>query len=338
MTTVRGMSATKSQITDFLARRFPQDGVAPDNFSDLLSTYVDSGLAPPNLVQEITCGDDGKLWAHVWEALLYRHLLACGYKFLRDRVKKSGQIGPDFGIVHDGQTIWYLQIYRIYLQGQIYRIYRAAIYRDRIRIAVFRDPTESSRSSRRELPRPRRHTQCRRRRLPNAGTWRRGRRLGQKSAFKPLKPLRRGPERARASNPVAAPLRSTADPAISPWRPLRFEPAAGAARPPCSEIARLRVPSPLAGVRRTFGSLRGGRRSRPDEGASEARRLDEVSGDRRSHRASRDPPHPALADARATFPRKGGRRARPFNLADARRSIATGRPLPSHPLPPAAAA
>jgi len=59
MTTVRGMSATKSQITDFLARRFPQDGVAPDNFSDLLSTYVDSGLAPPNLVQEITCGDDG---------------------------------------------------------------------------------------------------------------------------------------------------------------------------------------------------------------------------------------------------------------------------------------
>jgi len=95
-----------SQITDFLTRRFPQNRVAPSYFSDLLSTYQDSGLAPPNLVEEITSCDDGKLWAHVWEALLYRHLLACGYEFRLDRVMKSGQHGPDFGIVNDGHTIW----------------------------------------------------------------------------------------------------------------------------------------------------------------------------------------------------------------------------------------
>jgi type I restriction enzyme S subunit len=106
MTVIRGISGTKSQIMDFLARRFPQNSVAPDYFGDLLSTYKDSGLAPPNLVTEITSGDDGKLWAHVWEALLYHHLLACGYDFRRDRVRKSGQHGPDFGIVHNGQTIW----------------------------------------------------------------------------------------------------------------------------------------------------------------------------------------------------------------------------------------
>jgi type I restriction enzyme S subunit len=106
MTTVRGILGTNSQVTDFLARRFPQNRVAPGYFSDLLSTYQDSGLAPPNLVGEITSGDDGKLWAHVWEALLYRHLLARGYEFRRDRVRKSGQHGPDFGIVHDRQTIW----------------------------------------------------------------------------------------------------------------------------------------------------------------------------------------------------------------------------------------
>jgi hypothetical protein len=95
-----------SRITEFLVCRFPEHRVMPGHLSELLSTYKDSGLAPPNLVGEITSGDDGKLWAHVWEALLYRHLLACGYEFRRGRVRKSGQHGPDFGIVHDGQTIW----------------------------------------------------------------------------------------------------------------------------------------------------------------------------------------------------------------------------------------
>jgi hypothetical protein len=42
-----------------------------------------------------------------------------------------------------------------------------------------------------------------------------------------------------------------------------------------------------------------------------------------SRRALRDPPHPALAHARATFPREGGRGSRPINLADARRDAPT---------------
>lgn len=95
-----------SRLANFLACRFPENGVAPGYFSDLLSTYGDSGLAPPNLVGEVTSGDDGKLWAHVWEALLYRHLLAHRYEFRRDRVRKSGQHGPDFGIILEGRTIW----------------------------------------------------------------------------------------------------------------------------------------------------------------------------------------------------------------------------------------
>jgi hypothetical protein len=93
-----------SRLANFLACRFPENGVAPGYFSDLLSTYGDSGLAPPNLMQEVTSGDDGKFWPYVWEALLYRHLLALGYEFRRDHLRKSGQHGPDFGIILEGRT------------------------------------------------------------------------------------------------------------------------------------------------------------------------------------------------------------------------------------------
>ena len=56
-----------SRIRDFVTERFPQRLVR--HYNDLLSKYADSGLAPPNLVGEITSGDEGKLLAHVWEAL-----------------------------------------------------------------------------------------------------------------------------------------------------------------------------------------------------------------------------------------------------------------------------
>jgi hypothetical protein len=51
-------------------------------------------------------GDDGQLWAHLWEALLYRYLSDLRFTFRRDGVRKSGQHGPDFGIMHEGKTIW----------------------------------------------------------------------------------------------------------------------------------------------------------------------------------------------------------------------------------------
>jgi hypothetical protein len=94
-----------SRITDFLAQRFPENRIAQGHYGELLSTYESSGLAPPNLVEALTSSDDGKFWAHVWEAILYRHLSCLGFTF-HGRVTKSGQLGPDFGIVHEEKTIW----------------------------------------------------------------------------------------------------------------------------------------------------------------------------------------------------------------------------------------
>jgi hypothetical protein len=58
------------------------------------------------MVRQVTSGDDGSFWAHIWEAMLYRHLTNLGCELRRDRVKKAGQGGPDFGVLHDGRTIW----------------------------------------------------------------------------------------------------------------------------------------------------------------------------------------------------------------------------------------
>lgn len=58
------------------------------------------------MVAEVTSGDDGKLCARVWEAMLYRHLSTLGFEFRKTDVMKSGNPGPDFCIVHKGQIIW----------------------------------------------------------------------------------------------------------------------------------------------------------------------------------------------------------------------------------------
>jgi hypothetical protein len=94
-----------SQIRDFLEQRFPGPPLTT-HYDELLSEYQRSGLAPPNMVRQVTSGDDGSLWAHIWEAMLYRHLTNEGFQFRRDRVSKSGQDGPDFGVLYDGRTIW----------------------------------------------------------------------------------------------------------------------------------------------------------------------------------------------------------------------------------------
>jgi type I restriction enzyme S subunit len=95
-----------SRITKFLSDRFPQNDSYAHHLGELLSAYKDSGLASPHLVKEVVSGADGKLWARVWEAMLYRHLLNLGFKPHSAGIKKSGERGPDFGIVHQGQTIW----------------------------------------------------------------------------------------------------------------------------------------------------------------------------------------------------------------------------------------
>lgn len=94
-----------SRITDFLEQRFPGNHTAPSHYGELLSAYECSRLAPPNLIEELTSGDDGKFWAHVWEAMLYRHLANLGFTF-QSRVTKSGQRGPDFCMECNGKTIW----------------------------------------------------------------------------------------------------------------------------------------------------------------------------------------------------------------------------------------
>lgn len=89
---------------DFLRARFP-DPKFSQHYIHLIEEYLGSGLAPPHVSTEITTGDRG-LYAHIWEAMLYRHLRSLGYEFHRGNVRRAGQRGPDFAIVHEGQTIW----------------------------------------------------------------------------------------------------------------------------------------------------------------------------------------------------------------------------------------
>ena len=93
-----------SEIVDRLRKRFPNREFS-EHYESLISKYMASGLAPPNISTEITSGDRG-LYAHIWEAMLYRHLSSLGYEFRQGNVRKAGQRGPDFGIVHEGRTIW----------------------------------------------------------------------------------------------------------------------------------------------------------------------------------------------------------------------------------------
>jgi hypothetical protein len=102
-----------SRIPEILAKRFPENDYYYEHLGKLLSEYEKSkyekskpGLASRHLVKEIETGEAGKLWARVWEAMLYRHLLSCGFQPHSAPMKKSEEHGPDFRIVHQGQTIW----------------------------------------------------------------------------------------------------------------------------------------------------------------------------------------------------------------------------------------
>jgi hypothetical protein len=70
-----------STVADFLVTRFPNPEFS-NHYIYLLGEYLQSGLAPPNLEAEIRTGDRG-LYAHVWEAMLYRHFRLLGFEFHR---------------------------------------------------------------------------------------------------------------------------------------------------------------------------------------------------------------------------------------------------------------
>lgn len=95
-----------SDIRKNLANRFPGNSTAQEHFGDLLMAYQDSGLAPPNLRQEMATGDEQKFWACIWEAMLYRHFANLDFQFRTDLNRTSGQNGPDIGLVHKNRTIW----------------------------------------------------------------------------------------------------------------------------------------------------------------------------------------------------------------------------------------
>jgi hypothetical protein len=89
-----------SKFTDCLPTRFSDSYAC--HLDELLVDFESSGYASRKFKNDVS-GDCDKLWARVWEAMLYRHLSRLGFEFIPPG-KESG--GPDFGIKHHGQTIW----------------------------------------------------------------------------------------------------------------------------------------------------------------------------------------------------------------------------------------
>lgn len=77
-----------------------------EHISELLAVYLNSGLAPPHLQQEIETRSEQKIMAYAWEAMLYHHFRNLGFQFRTDHLHKSGQDGPDIGIICARHTIW----------------------------------------------------------------------------------------------------------------------------------------------------------------------------------------------------------------------------------------
>lgn len=103
------MSDPLLPATDILLQGRPASREVRGHWEGLLYDYERSGLAPPHLRKEVSQGCAGelqKLWACLWEAMLYRHFKNLGFEFKRDHLRMSGQKGPDLGLIHEGRTIW----------------------------------------------------------------------------------------------------------------------------------------------------------------------------------------------------------------------------------------
>jgi type I restriction enzyme S subunit len=95
-----------SRIAISLAKHFPGNEYYGCQIGALLTAYADSGLASPHIINEIGTGDAGKLWARVWEAMLYDHLRRLGFQFLNPGMTKAGEHGPDFCVAYQDRIIW----------------------------------------------------------------------------------------------------------------------------------------------------------------------------------------------------------------------------------------
>jgi hypothetical protein len=95
-----------SRIAGILAGHFPGNDSYAQHLGKLLSAYNASGLADAHFVEEIETGDEHKLWARVWEAMLYDHLLSLDSPLDIAGMTKLRGRGPDFKIVHQRRNIW----------------------------------------------------------------------------------------------------------------------------------------------------------------------------------------------------------------------------------------
>jgi hypothetical protein len=95
-----------SRISISLSKYFPRNEYYRRHLGTLLTTYADSGLASRHIINEVETGDAGKLWARVWEAMLYDHLRRLGFQFLKSGMTKVGEHGPDFCIAYQDRIIW----------------------------------------------------------------------------------------------------------------------------------------------------------------------------------------------------------------------------------------
>jgi hypothetical protein len=99
------LSSNQLRVADVLGRQFPNHKIALRHYGQLLIEYVEAGIGPPHIMDELETGEVQKLWACIWEAMLYRHLRAQGYE-PKGVTKRTGQHGPDFRVEHAGYTIW----------------------------------------------------------------------------------------------------------------------------------------------------------------------------------------------------------------------------------------
>jgi len=94
------------EMQKILMIRFPNNPNAVQHFGTLLEEYRNSGLASPNLDNELMTQEHKKFWSIIWEACLYRHLKSLGFAFDMNKARKSGQNGPDFSVISSGKKIW----------------------------------------------------------------------------------------------------------------------------------------------------------------------------------------------------------------------------------------
>jgi len=68
----------------------------------LWTDYLTAGLAQDHFVRELTKGEDGPFFQRIWEMMLGRHLLVCGYEVTSPHQDRH----PDFRCVMNGLVLW----------------------------------------------------------------------------------------------------------------------------------------------------------------------------------------------------------------------------------------